>query len=141
MHSELRRRLHWSVGVVALILFVLSGAYMRWVREPAVEESAAEIRAVYRSRHLFLLLGAVANLAYAAGILPQSRWTGFASAVLWVAPVLFAAAFCTEPEQGVTGRTFSTPALYTLFAAAVSMAVGARPGAKSASGEAESASK
>ncbi|MBS1826630.1 MAG: hypothetical protein JST93_15045 [Acidobacteria bacterium] len=141
MHSEQRRQLHWGVGVTMLILFLLSGAYMRWVREPGVKEATPEIRAVYRSRHMFLLLIAVANLAYAAGLSRKSRATSFASLVLCAAPILLSIAFLKEPEEGVTGRAFSTPALYTLFAAAVAMAIGARPGGNSASAEAASASK
>ncbi|MBL8179274.1 MAG: hypothetical protein JNK48_31645 [Bryobacterales bacterium] len=141
MHSELRRRLHWGIGMTALLLFLLSGAYMRWVRQPAVIAEVPEIRAVYRSRHLLLLLTAVANLAFAAGGARRSLCTSAASWVLGTAPLLFAVAFWTEPELGVAGRTFSTPALYALFAAAVAMAIGARPRPNSTSADAVSASK
>jgi len=123
MTEGLLRRIHWVVGIGALLLFVSSGAYMRWIHQPPVEELNDGTRALYRSRHIFLLLVSVANLARAAGAsIPKAPATGatlFASAILLVSPVLLAAAFYVEPPLGVDGRSYSTPALYSLFGAAL----------------------
>ena len=55
------QRAHWWVGIVTLVLFPLAGVYMRYVA--GVPELADAPRLVYRSRFLFLLLIALANLA------------------------------------------------------------------------------
>jgi hypothetical protein len=117
------RRIHWVVGIGALLAFVTSGAYMRWMHQPPVEELADASRALYRSRHIFLLLVAVANLARAAGLSPSKTPVNgamlVASLILGVAPMLLVAAFAVEPPLGIDGRTYSTPALYSLFGAAL----------------------
>jgi hypothetical protein len=117
------RRIHWLIGGVALLLFVLTGAYMRWVHDPPVEELDATTRAVYRSRHIFILLTAIANLARAAGVsldkFPAGLATLAASAILAVAPLVLTAAFFIEPPLGVDGRSVSTPMLYSMFLAAL----------------------
>jgi hypothetical protein len=54
-------RAHWLVGLLTLIIFPLTGAYMRHMA--VVPNLDSVPRLIFRSRHLFLLLAAVANLA------------------------------------------------------------------------------
>jgi uncharacterized membrane protein len=119
------RKAHWIVGVIALIIFVLSGSYMRWLADPPVEQRDSATRAIFRSRHIFLMLIAVMNLAVAAAGRP-GRLRAIGSVVLLAAPVLLGAAFLTEPPAGLDARTFSTPALYSLFGAGVLLAIHGR---------------
>jgi len=113
------RRVHWVVGTAALVIFLLTGAYMRWVRVPPVPQLDDVTRAVYRSRHLFILLSAVVNLAFALAPSAKRRAQQLVSAAALIAPALFLAAFVVEPVQGIHGGPFSQIALYLLFAAAV----------------------
>jgi hypothetical protein len=126
MTEALLRRVHWLIGIVGLALFVFTGSYMRYIHVPPVEDLDDISRAVYRSRHIFLLLAAVANLARAVGLSSSgTRVGGFgiaASVILCIAPILLGVAFFTEPRLGVSGRSYSTPALYSLFAAALILA-------------------
>jgi hypothetical protein len=126
MTEGLLRRVHWAIGTVGLILFVFTGSYMRYIHVPPVEELDDISRAVYRSRHIFLLLIAVANLSRAVGLAASdarvSRLGIAASVILCVAPALLGVAFFTEPPLGVSGRSYSTPALYSLFVAALILA-------------------
>src|SRR5689334_25002104 len=105
-----------------LVVFLLSGAYMRWIRVPPVPQLDDVTRAVYRSRHLFLLLAAVVNLALALAPPPQRRSRQAVSLLVLTAPVFFLAAFVVEPAEGIHGAPFSQIALYLLFAAAVILA-------------------
>jgi hypothetical protein len=114
------RRAHWLVGAVTLALFLATGAYMRWLRTPPVAETDDVQRAVYRSRHLFLLLAAVVNLAIAAA--PREgagKVRKTAMLMTLAAPALFLAAFIVEPPRGIQPAIFAGPALYLLFIAAV----------------------
>jgi hypothetical protein len=113
------RRAHWIVGTMTLVVFLLTGAYMRWVRVPPVPQLDDVTRAVYRSRHLFILLSATLNLALALAPAAMQRARQLVSILVLVAPALFLAAFIVEPAQQIHGAPFSQIALYLLFAAAV----------------------
>ncbi|MBZ5634402.1 MAG: hypothetical protein LAO55_14870 [Acidobacteriia bacterium] len=113
------QRVHWITGTATLLVFLLTGAYMRWIRVPPVPQLDDVTRAVYRSRHLFILLSAVLNLALALAPSAKQRIRQIVSVLVLVAPALFLAAFVVEPAQGIHGAPFSQIALYLLFAAAV----------------------
>ena len=113
------RRAHWIVGTATLVIFLLTGAYMRWIRVPPVPQLDDVARAVYRSRHLFILLSAVVNLALATAPAATKRSRQLVSVIALVAPALFLTAFIIEPAQGIHGAPFSQIALYFLFAAAL----------------------
>ena len=113
------RRAHWIIGTSTLVVFLLTGAYMRWIRVPPVPQLEDATRAVYRSRHLFILLSAVLNLAFALAPSAKQRAQQVVSVLVFIAPALFLAAFIVEPAQGIHGGPFSQIALYLLFAAGV----------------------
>jgi len=113
------QRAHWITGTATLVVFLLTGAYMRWIRVPAVPNLDDVTRAVYRSRHLFILLSAGLNLALALAPSANQRARQVVSGIVIASPVLFLTAFIVEPAQGIHGAPFSQIALYLLFAAAV----------------------
>jgi hypothetical protein len=110
------QRAHWIAGIVTLVVFPLTGAYMRWIA--GVPELDDVTRAVFRSRHLILLLAAVINLALA--LAPRTH--KLASLAALVAPALFLVAFAVEPPQGIEGGPLSQVAMYLLFLAGVALA-------------------
>ena len=79
-------------------------------------------RAVYRSRHLFLILIALVNLGLGQ-IWRNGRFQRLLSSTILLAPVLLLAAFVFEPGLGIEGRAHSTVALYALFGAASTLAI------------------
>jgi len=111
------QRAHWITGTATLVVFLLTGAYMRWIREvPNLDDVT---RAVYRSRHLFILLSAVLNLTLALAPSAKQRTRQIVSGLVLVAPILFLTAFIVEPAQGIQAAPFSQIALYLLFGAGV----------------------
>ena len=58
-------RLHAVVGLLFAAVFVLTGAYMRQ-EFPPPEEDNAVMRMIFRSTHVYILLGALPNLLLAA---------------------------------------------------------------------------
>lgn len=114
-------RAHWWVGTVTLVLFLLSGVYMRQVvRVPDLEDLT---RAVYRSRHLFILLAALANLALSAGPQPTTGNRRLISTLVLIAPLFLLVAFWVEPAQGIEAGPWSQLGLYLLFGAAALLAI------------------
>jgi len=114
------RRTHWIVGTATLAVFLLTGAYMRWIRVPPVPQLDDVTRAVYRSRHLYILLSAVVNLTFALAPSATQFARRIVSVIVLAAPALFLAAFAIEPAQGIHGGALlSHIALYLLFGAAV----------------------
>jgi hypothetical protein len=49
------KRLHQAVGVMGLIIFLLTGQYLRR-RYPHIDEIADSVRMLLRSRHLYIML-------------------------------------------------------------------------------------
>ena len=117
-------RAHWFVGTLTLVLFPLAGVYMRYVAlVPQLDDAP---RLVFRSRFLFLLLIALANLglSYAR----PERWTErVASAIVLAASVPLVIAFFIEPARGVHGGPLTTWTMRSLFAAATLLAFAHRP--------------
>ena len=117
-------RAHWVVGTLTLLLFPMAGLYMRHVAlVPQLDDAT---RMVFRSRFLFLLLAAVANLAL-AGVPHAGAIRRTASVLILAAPFPLAVAFFVDPYQGVQASAWSVYAMYAFFAAAVSLAVVNRP--------------
>ena len=91
-------RAHWLAGTLTLVLFPLAGGYMRYVAlVPQLEDAP---RLVFRSRFLFLLLIAVANLclSYAQ---PERLIQKLASILILAAPLPLVASFFFDPARGV----------------------------------------
>lgn len=110
-------RAHWLVGTLTLGIFIFTGAYMRYIHEPPVEELDETTRIFYRSRHLYLMLGALANLAMASAAV-QSRRERVIGWLVILAPAFLIAAFFIEPERGLAKVQLAPLGLYALFGAA-----------------------
>jgi hypothetical protein len=95
----------------------------------AVEDLGDLTRALFRSRHLYLLSGAVANLALSARE-PVLRVDRVISGLVFIAPLFLFAGFVLEPEQGLHGGHWAAFGQYFLFGAAALMAVRALRGVK-----------
>jgi hypothetical protein len=117
-------RAHWLVGVVALLLFPLAGLYMREVA--GVPQLSDAPRLVFRSRFLFLLLIAVANLglSYAK---PERWMERLASALILLAPIPLIASFFFDPARGVRSSPWTVNTMRALFLAGLFLAVAHRP--------------
>ena len=117
-------RAHWLVGTITLALFPLAGVYMRFVA--TVPQLADAPRLVYRSRFLFLLLIAVANLALSRAH-PDRILQRLASIIVLIAPAPMVIAFFIEPARGVRSSLWTVTTMRALFVAAVLLAIAYRP--------------
>ena len=117
-------RAHWIVGTLTLVLFPLAGVYMRYVAGVPVLDDAP--RLLFRSRFLFLLLIAVANLGL-SNAQPERLIERLASAVILAAPVPLIVAFFFDPARGVHGSPWTTLTMRGLFGAAALLSFVHRP--------------
>jgi len=117
-------RAHWLVGVLALIVFPLTGQYMLHAADVPHLDSVP--RLVFRSRHLLFLAAAVANLAL-SNAQPFRRAQKAASLLVMLSPALLLAGFFIDPGRGLHSSTIFRLAMYGLFVAGVLLAIANRP--------------
>jgi len=118
-------RAHWLVGLLTLVIFPVTGAYMRHVAQ--VPTLDAVPRLVFRSRHLFLLVAAVTNLAL-SGSRPQNLAQQVAGLLVLLAPFVLMAAFFVDPGRGLRSSPLFHFSMYGLFVAGILLAIANRPG-------------
>ena len=117
-------RAHWLVGLLTLIAFPLTGAYMLHIA--TVPHLDTVPRLMFRSRHLFLLMAAVVNLAL-SNSQPVHFVQRVASVLIMLSPVLLITAFFVDPARGLRSSQMFHFAMYGLFAAGVLLAIANRP--------------
>lgn len=120
------RRVHWWMGTLTLITFLFIGSYMLYIHVPPVETLDDATRMLYRSRHLYIMLAALSNLALARSEF-RTRLDRVIGVLVLVALLFLIAAFFVEPQRGIDGILWVQFGLYALFGAAALLVVrGAR---------------
>lgn len=123
MNESTLQRIHLYAAVLLLMIFAATGQWMRH-HAPPVHQMEMDARLLYRSRHIYVLMIGLLNLAVGVRyILPTGVWrrrfTFAGSALLWAAGSLLVAAFAIEPSVGQPGPA-SKWGLYAAFGGALS---------------------
>jgi len=112
------KRIHFVFGLVLVLVFLLTGQYMEYVHNRTLPHG---VRVLYRSRHIYLLLNALINIAL--GLYVQYAPSGWrrsleiiGSVLIIVAPAFLLAGFFYEPSRGAN-HTIIAP--YGIFATAI----------------------
>jgi len=113
-------RAHVTLGLAALIVFVGTGAYMHF-RYDHLRGMTDATRLLFRSTHIYLLFAALLNLGIGLHLQAATvRWArlaqGLGSTLILLAPLLFLAAFLSEPWLGDLQRPWSRPGIYACLA-------------------------
>jgi hypothetical protein len=125
------RRLHALLGIVGVIAFLATGIYMR--RYPAGMQSLdGGTRMVFRSRHIYLLLASLLNLAFGIYLRPASSLARrsaqvFGSMLILTAPAFLLAAFFQEPHRPEPGGPFAFTAVIGLFVGTICHTLAGEP--------------
>jgi len=113
------RWVHLVVGVAGLVGFLATGQYMDRVHDHLRGMDDAR-RLLFRSTHIYLLFGALLNLALGLYLPPARGWRWWlrsaGSALIVASPFLAAAGFFTEPWLSGLDRPYSRPAIYGCLA-------------------------
>ena len=112
------------MGLLTLLIFPLTGQYMRHI--VGVPHLDSVPRLIFRSRHLFLLVAGVANMAL-SNSQPFHRAQRVASVLILVAPFFLVAAFFIDPPRGLDSSTIFRLGMYSFWIAGVLLAVVNRP--------------
>jgi hypothetical protein len=97
------RKLHFAVGVAGVVAFLASGAYLR-AGFPDLYETNEVLRYLYRSNHVYILLGSLINVALGVHLTPVAPgWRAAVSKLgsllaLAAPPVLCLAFFLEAPR-------------------------------------------
>ncbi len=116
-------RLHILWGSLGLLFFVATGLYMRLV--VGVEHLPDAERLLYRSSHIYIMLGFAANL-FLGSCLSRRRLSvleWLCSALVLLAPAVLAASFFLELSRPGIDRPMANLALFGLFGAAALLAL------------------
>lgn len=114
------RSVHLVVGALFLAAFLLTGFLMS-VHVPPLAEYDTASRLFFRSRHVYLMFGACANLVlglYLKAHGRAARWIQLSGSLLLVSsPVLAFVGYLHDPKVGtLAGALFGKYAAFTLFA-------------------------
>jgi hypothetical protein len=115
--------LHRWVGLGTLVVFLVSGQYMRF-HQPPMPELDPGPHLMFTSRHIYMLAAALVNITLGAYVVRATgrrrRWVqALGSALLVLSAVLLIAAFVFEPMSGRGRTAVSSYGLYSLFAGAL----------------------
>ena len=102
------RRVHLVVGILAVVAFLLSGQVLGH-HHPPMDQSPAELRMMYVSRHIYLLATALVNTVLGVYLQMQpSSWRRglqLAGSLLILFSIFSVSlAFVVEPPLGMAGR-------------------------------------
>ena len=112
------KRIHFVFGLLLFLVFLLTGQYMEYVHNRTLPD---EIRMLYRSRHIYLLLNALINISLGLYVAyARSGWRRrlqmIGSVLILIAPAFLLAGFFYEPPRGAD-QTIIAP--YGIFATAI----------------------
>ena len=110
------KRIHRWTGIITVVIFLLTGLYMRW-RFPGLYEGNESIRYLFRANHIYLLMAGLLNVglgtyfvAHPAGWRRTLQNVG--SALLLAASVILLVAFFLEPPQAMPERPVTAAGLF-----------------------------
>jgi hypothetical protein len=99
------KKLHLIVGLIALVIFPLTGAYMRW---RLVDEFADNDRFRFsmRANHIYILLSSLIHISLGSylRVSAKRRWANLqtaASLLLFISTAIVIAAFFAEFKMGI----------------------------------------
>ena len=110
------QKLHYCVGIIFFIVFLLTGAYML-LNFPELYVGREEVRMMFRATHLYLLFSALINLVVGNALLAKDNESDssrrflplwyVASLLILIAPGLFLVGFIVEPPSNLIERPVS----------------------------------
>lgn len=120
------KRIHYWIGVLGIIAFVLTGQYMDIYHNHLIDMEDGP-RMLYRSSHIYFLLASIINLATSfnyAVIEGKLRYLQhIASLLILLSPVLLLIGFFIEPGLSDLHRPYSRTGIYGLFGSGVLLAI------------------
>ena len=117
------RLLHKITGVLTVLIFLGTGAYMR-VNGPELFQSDPTLRMMFRSNHIYILMAGLINIGIGSYLVLSRQRSRrilqlIGSSFLLVAPVLLVCAFFSEPSGKRFERHLTLSAMILLLTGTV----------------------
>jgi hypothetical protein len=117
------RKAHLLAGIIAVTAFLVTGQIMAH-RTPPMATLGADVRLLFRSRHIYILAAGLVNLMLGLYMQPQTGWRGvgrsIGSGLVVLSPAMLIIAFAIEPRRGFQEEMrWSAAGLYALFGGSV----------------------
>lgn len=114
------RRLHLVLGVVTVVVFLLTGQYLR-IAQPGGTAPDSTVRYLFRANHVYILLAGLPHLVLGRYlVLATARWRRVvqraSSVLLCLSPAVLLAAFALEPPHPDPERPLTGLGVQLLFA-------------------------
>ena len=119
-HAAVRiDRVHRIVGVATIVVFLMTGFYLRW-GVPAFYGDDAVIHFLFRANHIYILMSGLVNLGIGTYlVLHGTRWRRnvqlAGSCLLLAAPVVLIVAFIYDPRRASPHRYVTVVGVLILF--------------------------
>ena len=115
--------LHKVAGIVTVLVFLGTGAYMR-LNGPGLFQSDPTVRMMFRSNHIYILMAGLINIGIGSYLVLSRRRSRrilqlIGSSFLLVAPVLLICAFFSEPSGKRFERHLTLSAMILLLTGTV----------------------
>jgi hypothetical protein len=119
MASNPMRKAHLTAGLLTVLVFLITGQFMRHHQPPMATLSDAA-RLMFRSRHIYILASGLVNLMLGLYATRMARWRGvvqiIGSALVAISPMFLMVAFAEETTRGLQAEMWwSSLGLYALF--------------------------
>ena len=116
--------LHKLTGVLTVLIFLGTGAYMRF-NGPELFQSDPTLRMMFRSNHIYILMAGLLNIGIGSYLVLSRRRSRrilqlIGSGFLLVAPVLLICAFFSEPSGKRFERHLTLSAMILLLTGTLS---------------------
>lgn len=110
------KRFHLIIGLTVIVIFLLTGQYMEYVHARQLPDG---VRMLYRSRHIYILLAGLLNLAIGTHFVPQPRgWRRTIQIVgtilIVLSPALLLAGFFSEPHLSPDKTTVAALGIFSI---------------------------
>ena len=101
-------RVHRVVGVATIVVFLMTGFYLRW-RVPALYGDDAVIHFLFRANHIYILMSGLVNLGIGTylvlhGTRRRRNVQLVGSCLLLAAPIVLIVAFIYDPPRASPHR-------------------------------------
>ena len=111
-------KIHRLVGILTVIIFLLTGVYMR-INFPRLYEHNEAIRFMFRANHIYILLAGLLNMGIGTYLnLNSKKWKRnlqfTSSFFLFIAPILLISAFFLEPQTASPERPLTSYGIFSL---------------------------
>lgn len=122
---------HKYFGLATVIVFLLTGLYMRF-GFPGLYEEAEVIRFTFRANHVYILLAGLINVTLGIYMsVHHQSWKrhlqSIGSVFILMAPILLIVAFFYEARSGLPERYMTSIGIFSLFIGVICHTPGIRP--------------